>query len=247
MIQRRILAGLAGEPFVGAASRWCQALGSDFGLSDSDRNRIEVCGEELATNVVKYGTSDVAVSVRWVAEIEENQATLVLTDDAPPFDPLSFEVSEIPATLAELELGGRGLQLVREFCDESSYQLRDGSNELTLAFALEQPARAPMRPEGLRDVGIFRQVDESAVDAALGVLTVQDVTDELTILERGDANRSVLLVIDGTLRVYLDRPGGDGVHRDRRRRERGRDVGDRRAAGVRVRAGASRYSAAGGR
>lgn len=210
MIQRRVLTGLVGPTLVTATSRWSQDLGSDFGFSDRDRYRLEVCVEELATNLVKYGSaSGEGQPVQWSVEVDDRQLRLDVVDGCAPFDPLDFEVAEIPATLAELQLGGRGLRLITDFSEDRSYEYRDGSNRLTLAFALDQQAQAAKRLDGLREVGIFRQVDDAVVDEALGVLTVQDFADDIALLERGDTNHSVLLVVEGELRVYLDQPEDD--------------------------------------
>ncbi len=210
MLQRRLLTGLIGPSLVTATSSWCQELGADFRLSDRDGHRAQLCVEELTTNLVKYGSESAGGGpVQWSAEIDEQQLRLVLVDPCAPFDPLTFDSAEVPATLAELPLGGLGLKLIREVSDVQSYEFLDGRNRLALTFVLDRPAQAPERLDGLGGVGIFRGVNEGAVDDALGVLTVQDVTDDMPLLERGDTNRSVLLVIDGELRVYLDRPEGD--------------------------------------
>ena len=110
----------------------------------------------------------------------------------------------VPASLADLQVGGHGIHLLREFSDGSRYEFRDDCNRLTLTFELERPAREPRRPDALGEVAIFRGVPDAAVDAALGPLTIQDVADDLVLLERGEVNRSVLLVLEGAVRVYLE-------------------------------------------
>ena len=210
MIQRRVLTGPIQPSLITAAGRWSQDLGSDFGLGDGDCFRIQLCVEELVTNLVKYGrASGGEQPARLSAVVEDRRVILHVDDRCAPFDPLAFEVAELPGTLAELPVGGRGLHLIREFSDAQSYEYLGGSNRLALTFALDRPARAPERLDGLRDVDIFHQVPDAVVDAALGVLTVQDIADDMLLLERGDMNSSVLLVIEGDLRVYLDRPEGD--------------------------------------
>ena len=61
------------------------------------------------------------------------RATLVLRDDAPPFDPLSLAAPDLAAGLDERSMGGLGIHLVRELVDEVSYRRVDGRNELTLS------------------------------------------------------------------------------------------------------------------
>lgn len=210
MIQRRVLVGLVGPELTSGMSRWCQDLGADFGLDHSDRYRIELCVEELAANLVDHGgPACLGESVELSAEVDERQLTLLLVDRCTPFDPLAFEPAPIPGSLAELKVGGRGVQLLLEFSDTSQYEYRDGRNRLTLTFHLVEPARVPPRIDGLDRVAIFRGVPEEVVDEALGVLTVLDIAEDLPLLERGEQNRSVLLLLGGALRVYLDRPEGD--------------------------------------
>lgn len=210
MIQRRLLAGLVGPTLVTEAGRWCQDLGTDFRLSDADRYRIEVCVEELSTNLVKYGgPSCGGQPVRWSVEVDDGHLSLELVDRCAPFDPLAFEPAPIPATLAELPAGGRGIQLLRVLSTGRRYEFREGCNRLTLTFELDQPAQTPARPDGLGGVTIFRDVPESVVDEALGALTVMNVADDVPLLERGEANDSVLLLLEGELRVSLDRPEGE--------------------------------------
>lgn len=207
MIQRRLLTSPVRPGLVTIASVWCQALVSDVGLGHNDGYRIEVCVEEVATNLVKYGGC--TRPVRWSAEVEERRVRLQFVDECVPFDPLTYHPTPLPATLAELEVGGRGIQLLRALSDACSYEHVDGRNRLTLVFDLDEPAHAPKRPEGLREVSIFRHVADEVVDRALGALTVQDVGDDMLLLERGEPNHSVLLLLDGSVRVYLDRPDGD--------------------------------------
>ena len=210
MIQRRVLVGKVGPPLVTAASRWCEALGADLGLADADRLRLALCVEELTTNLAAHGgASCEGGPARWSAEVDDRELRLELLDRCPPFDPLAFERVPVPASLADLQVGGHGIHLLREFSDGSRYEFRDGCNRITLTFALERPAREPGRPDALGEVAIFRDVPDAAVDAALGPLTIQDVADDLVLLERGEVNRSVLLVLEGAVRVYLDRPEGE--------------------------------------
>jgi serine phosphatase RsbU (regulator of sigma subunit) len=59
---------------------------------------------------------------------------------------------------------------------------------------------------------IFEGVPYAALEAALQPLTIQDIAGETVLLKPGDANHSVLLVLRGELRIFLDRPGqGDFI------------------------------------
>jgi sigma-B regulation protein RsbU (phosphoserine phosphatase) len=210
MIQRRLLTGLPGPGLVSAASRWCQELGADLALGHDDLYRVEVCLEELTTNLAKYGGVDCAdLPVHLSLEIDEEQLRLDVVDRCAPFDPVAFEPTLLPATLSEVHVGGRGLQLLQAVSDDRRYEYRDGCNRLTLTFELEQPPRVPEPAQGLAGVAAFRGVSPAALDEALGVLTLQDLADDVTLLVRGQVNHSVLFVLEGSVHVFLDRPEGD--------------------------------------
>ena len=209
MIHRRTLRGLMGPNLVSSVSRWGQDLGSEFALDDADRYRIDLCLEELVTNLVKYGgESGSGTVVELAVEVDGRQLRLTQVDRGAPFDPLEFTPVEIPGELAELQVGGRGIQLLREFSDGGRYEHRDGCNRLTLTFDLAQSARPPRRVEGIDRVAIFRDVPEGLVDGAIGDPTVWEVADDLQLLGRGDVNDSVLVLLSGEMRIFLDRPDG---------------------------------------
>jgi len=59
---------------------------------------------------------------------------------------------------------------------------------------------------------IFEGVPYAALEAALETLTIQDIAGDMVLLKPGDANHSVLLVLRGELRIFLDQPGqGDFI------------------------------------
>jgi sigma-B regulation protein RsbU (phosphoserine phosphatase) len=209
MIHRRTLRGLMGPNLVSSVSRWGQDLGSEFALDGADRYRIDLCLEELVTNLVKYGgESGSGTVVELAVEVDGRQLRLTQVDRGAPFDPLEFTPVEIPGELAELQVGGRGIQLLREFSDGGRYEHRDGCNRLTLTFDLAQSVRPPRRVEGIDRVAIFRDVPEGLVDGAIGDPTVWEVADDLQLLGRGDVNDSVLVLLSGEMRIFLDRPDG---------------------------------------
>lgn len=210
MIRRHVLTGLPGPAFVSAASAWCLRLGSELSLAHDDLYRLEVCVEELTTNLDKYGGEACAqLPVVLTLEVDARRLLLEVVDRCAPFDPLAGGPAPVPAALADAPLGGRGLVLVRALSEDHRYEHRDGCNRLTLGFDLQQPLPRPALPGSLTEVAVLRGVPAAVLDEALGALTVHDVAADLPLLERGDPNDEVFLVLDGTLRVDLDQPGGE--------------------------------------
>ena len=138
-----MLTGPLDTALIGKAGKWLQALGKEFNFSQTDLYRIELCIGELVTNVVRYSDPRYANQpVELHAVIEEKRAVLSLIDPAAPFDPLSFRPPPAAKTIEEMQVGGQGIHLVREFSDAFRYERRENKNRLELVFNLELPTIA---------------------------------------------------------------------------------------------------------
>lgn len=107
---------------------------SAAGLPVDARFPFELALEEIFVNAITHGA--IAGETRHFDlrfSYVRPRATLVLRDDAPPFDPLSLAAPDLAAGLDERGMGGLGIHLVRELMDEVSYRRVDGRNELTLS------------------------------------------------------------------------------------------------------------------
>jgi anti-sigma regulatory factor (Ser/Thr protein kinase) len=67
-------------------------------------------------------------------EVELTRAEIVLTvrDNGPAFDPLSRSSPSLDVEIADREVGGLGIHLVRELADECRYARTDDCNVLTI-------------------------------------------------------------------------------------------------------------------
>jgi sigma-B regulation protein RsbU (phosphoserine phosphatase) len=131
---------------IAAASDWLQRLAEEFGLTHEDLYRIDLCFAELVSNVVKFAEAQYAnMPLELKAAIEERRITLTLIDSAQQFDPLSVPPPRVAKTIDELQVGGQGIALVREFSDARHYDRRDNKNRLELVFDLAAPTKAPKR------------------------------------------------------------------------------------------------------
>ena len=64
--------------------------------------------------------------------------TVVISDDGAPFNPLGAATPDTGLSVAEREIGGMGIHLVRNLVDDVSYQRRIGKNVLTMTSHLRQ-------------------------------------------------------------------------------------------------------------
>ena len=110
------------------------AEGADAaGLSPQARDHVQLAVDEAATNVIQHGyggEGDELLRVAWRAD--PGQLTIVLIDQAPPFDPDSIPEVPTPANVDELAIGGYGLRFIRQVMDEVDYVHANGVNRLTL-------------------------------------------------------------------------------------------------------------------
>jgi anti-sigma regulatory factor (Ser/Thr protein kinase) len=99
---------------------------------------IQVCAEELLTNIVYHGAAE---STDIAVELAEgvNQVQMTIEDHGPPFDIATAVRRRVDRPLEELEPGGLGVQLVHHFSDHLSYQRRGDANCMIAVFKLPEP------------------------------------------------------------------------------------------------------------
>ncbi len=99
---------------------------------------VNVCLDEIFTNIVLYGFSDdSAHSIAFSVKAERNELSIVIEDDGVPFDPLAVEDPKVPADLVHLKIGGLGIHIVKKLMDEVCYKRMQGKNKLTLKKSIE--------------------------------------------------------------------------------------------------------------
>ncbi len=120
--------------------RWVAMLAEKFLLPASLAQRLDLCVTELVTNVIGHGYPDGragTVSIHFWREPE--QIIVRIDDDGTAFDPTSYVLPDLPISLAEATIGGRGIRLVRHFADEIHYLREAAMNQLTLVFRCPGP------------------------------------------------------------------------------------------------------------
>jgi Anti-sigma regulatory factor (Ser/Thr protein kinase) len=102
-------------------------------LSEDIVFTLDLCLEELVTNVIFYGYEDqkehlIDVSLNLV----DGVLILQIIDDGKEFDPTDLPAPNLDIPLEERKIGGLGVHLVRNYVDSMEYK-RDGrQNELII-------------------------------------------------------------------------------------------------------------------
>ena len=114
----------------------CQHLnkfGQATGLSEACITDVNICVDELFTNIVSYGfVDDFEHIIRFTMNLDDNVLTLNIEDDGIPFNPLEKEDPEIPDDLIDVRIGGLGIHIVRKLMDNIRYKRERGKNKMTL-------------------------------------------------------------------------------------------------------------------
>jgi anti-sigma regulatory factor (Ser/Thr protein kinase) len=115
-----------------ALHRHLNKWGKENGLSDECISEINICLDELFTNIVSYGFKDELVhKVEFTLNVDRNLLIISIQDDGLAFNPLGKK-PEIPVDVDSAKIGGLGIQITRELMDHIRYERGPGTNRLTL-------------------------------------------------------------------------------------------------------------------
>lgn len=107
---------------------------STINVSKNILNKIQVCNDEIYSNVMKYSGA-----MRLEVSFALNNETLVLTykDDGQMYDPSSKDDPDTTLALKDREIGGLGIYMVKKMCKSLDYAYIDNHNVLSLTFDLK--------------------------------------------------------------------------------------------------------------
>ena len=96
--------------------------------------QINLCLDELATNVVNYAHADDGTrEIRITLASEPDLITIEVMDNGPAFDPLhDAPQPDLEASLEDRRIGGLGIHFVRTLMDEVRYRREQDRNHLTM-------------------------------------------------------------------------------------------------------------------
>jgi len=102
-------------------------------LSENCTLEINVCLDELFTNIVSYGYEDkLEDNIYFTFSLMDDVLTIMVEDAGIPFNPLGVKPPEKLSDLDNLQVGGLGIHIVKKLMDDICYKRYRGKNILTL-------------------------------------------------------------------------------------------------------------------
>ena len=171
------------------------------------RRSVSVALDELLTNTISYGFAgrdggEVAIAV----ELGADRLSVTVSDDGRPFDPLSAAAPDTAGSVAERQMGGLGIHLVRRMMDEVSYHRRADRNVVVMAKLLR--GRMTAGQGGGRSMEITTRTQNTVTLVALaGSLDSNTSPQAQQALDGILAGGGKKMVIDFTALDYISSAG----------------------------------------
>ena len=113
--------------------------GGDIGLQDISIARINICLDELLTNIVSYGfNDDFEHVIRFTLNGDNNCVIINIEDDGRPFNPLEKIDPDFPDNVESAKIGGLGIHIIRKLMDSVAYERMQGKNKLTMKKNIQE-------------------------------------------------------------------------------------------------------------
>jgi anti-sigma regulatory factor (Ser/Thr protein kinase) len=99
---------------------------------------VNLCLDEVVTNIISYGYEDQAdhqIMVR--LSLRAGELTIEIEDDGKPFNPLTAPEPDLYKPMEERPIGGLGIHLLRKVMDDMEYRRQQDRNVLILRKTVE--------------------------------------------------------------------------------------------------------------
>lgn len=105
------------------------------GVAQNRIDGIKVAVEEAIVNVISYAYKDGEGDVEVACIIDDESFIIKIIDSGFPFDLLSLQDPDISLDVAERDIGGLGIYLIKRLMDHVEYKRENDKNTLTLTVS----------------------------------------------------------------------------------------------------------------
>lgn len=120
---------------------WVESLAEAYGIPAVKLFAINLCLEEVLSNVVRHGyRGDPNQTMTVEFEARGSEELLFIVEDAAPhfrpFDPSVPLEDAAPAALEDIVPGGNGIRLLRKFASSVDWEPLEPGNRLKIGFVI---------------------------------------------------------------------------------------------------------------
>jgi serine/threonine-protein kinase RsbW len=131
---------------ISAAARWVDTIAAEQQFPEQLVFALQICLEELLTNIVRHGgakssgdLSEVPIpplNVEISISTGAQRVSMTVEDNGKPFDVVNAPARRIDRPLDEVQPGGLGIQLIRNFASTVAYEQAGLGNRVIVEFLL---------------------------------------------------------------------------------------------------------------
>ena len=126
------------------AASWLESIATELGLPGPQALAMQVCLEELMSNIVQHGRipstpwlqidSKNPLSISVTVKTLDDRITITVEDNGLPFNVAKAPGKVIDQPLQEVEPGGLGIQLIKNFASNLEYSRTKTGNRVIVEF-----------------------------------------------------------------------------------------------------------------
>src|SRR5262245_1685828 len=134
----RVFDGAISE--IPSAARWIESIATDLALSEPRTFAMQVCLEELMSNIAKYGKHSSQIDsvnpllILVTVEALPDRTTMTVEDNGRPFNVARAPAKPIDQPLDQVQPGGLGIELIKDFATNIRYDRTDSGNRVVVEF-----------------------------------------------------------------------------------------------------------------
>jgi serine phosphatase RsbU (regulator of sigma subunit)/anti-sigma regulatory factor (Ser/Thr protein kinase) len=185
-------------PGAGVAARWLDEVAAAEGIGGELLYAIEVCLEELFSNIVRHGAPPASFPAQVFLTLEIDPVTAVLTvaDDGQPFDVSKAPARKADKPLSEITPGGLGVLLAKSYSAGLTYRREGTLNIVRAEFPRTARSDKMHNDPASLNGNLFR--------SAIAALPAVDLEPGAILIRQGEASGSAYFLKSGSAAVYAE-------------------------------------------
>jgi anti-sigma regulatory factor (Ser/Thr protein kinase) len=118
-----------------SAEQWIDSIAAELGMQQLQMFAMQVCLEELMSNTLLHGKGEDPLTISVAVEAFPDRVFMTVEDNGRAFDVGRARAKAIDRPLDQLQPGGLGIHLIKNFATNLHYTRTPTGNRVVLEFA----------------------------------------------------------------------------------------------------------------